>query len=118
MKKTLNQYSSLERISIDLPVKRFSLKSHLKNIDYGIELLRTYGNEYVIGYRLMRGWGTREKFHEIILLGQAEELRKSDERYKYATLDSLLEKKEEIREGKYKLSNNGLIIGLDPCYSR
>ena len=117
MTQTLKQRLLMERIPIDLPVKRFSLLSHLRNIDYGIEQLKLHGNEYVIGYRLVRGWGTREMFHELIPLRQAKELEQSDKMYRYETLDILLDEKNDIKKGKYKLNESGLIMSLNPAYS-
>lgn len=38
----------------------------------------------------------------------------SNARYRYDTLDILLKKKDDIKKGKYKLNDSGLMMGLNP----
>lgn len=115
--KRLEKKLESERIPIDLPIKRFSLLSHLDNITYAIEQLKAYSSgNYVIGYFMMRCFGTKETLHQLVPQEVAETIKKEDKNFDYVTIDKLLTRKGEIEAGRYKLKE-GLIIGLDPCYS-
>jgi len=63
------------RIIIDLPMKEWSVLSHVANIDYGIRRLKRHHNS-VIGYFLVSGWGTRESLHQIVPRRIAETMKR------------------------------------------
>ncbi len=106
---------------VNLPKSRFSLLSHLSNIDYCIELLREHpGNEgeSVIGYFIQRSaMGARETLHTILPYKEAEKLKRKNSRFDYITIDNFLSKKRKINEGYYILNNDGLIVDLNLSYS-
>lgn len=106
------------RVRIELPINGVSLLSHLENINYAIEQIRAYiGNHPVVGYFKMRCLGTKEILHQVVPKEIAETMKIEDKNFNYVTIEQLLKRKKEIEAGKYQLTN-GLIIGLDPCYSR
>lgn len=105
-----------DRTSIDLPIKRCSLLSHTANIDFGIQTLSERPG-YVIGYRMVRGWETREMFHEVVPESVAESFSGRSPDYRYSTLDDLLLRKEEIEKGKFKV-RNGMVVGVGSSYSQ
>lgn len=101
---------------IDLPIQRFSLLSHVDNIDYAIEQIEAYcGHNPVVGYFKMRSLGTKEILHQVLPKEVAENMKREDENFDYITLDKLLERKREIEVGKYKL-HEGLIVGLNQAH--
>ncbi len=123
---TKNLKIKLSSILIELPHPRF-LMSYLDNISYGIKKLREYsknnGINLVIGYYGERSaMGDRETLHQILLLEEAEKRQKEAEKegiiFGYYTLEHLLAREREIREGKYELNENSLIIGVNPLYRK
>ena len=107
-------------IRIELPIKRFSVLSHVENIKYCIRQIKECsknGSKPVVGYVLERGWGTKEALYRILPQKKAEELKKTNPRFNYFTLGDLVREKKYIEQGKYNI-RNGLIIGLNPSYSR
>jgi len=119
MVKDLGQKTDSEYVELNLPRQNWSTLSHKDNIDYCIRELRKAsgtGHKKVIGYTIKRGWGTRESNHMIISKSYAETQRKNRKRFDYFTLQDLLQEKESIKQGKYKM-DKGLIIGLNPGYS-
>ena len=109
--------NSTEGVMLDLPVKRSSLLSHTDNINYVLEQIQTYtGDNPVVGYFIRRAVGVREKFHQILPQEVAEAIKNEDKSFAYITLDKLLERKEEIGKGKYKMQD-GLIVALNASYS-
>ena len=45
-----------------------------------------------------------------------QSIKKEDKSYAYSTLNRLLERKEEIASGKYKMKD-GLVVALNPSYT-
>ncbi len=105
---TLEIEAESNTYAVDLPMKRFSVLSHQKNIDFAIEQIKRYAGD-VIGYFRMRGLGTRETLHQVLTNEAAERLKHQNPEFDYVTLDDLLRKRKDISEGKYVL-DNGLII--------
>ncbi len=119
MVKDLKQKLRSESVRIDLPIKRFSALSHLDNIDYCIEQIKNCsgnGSNSVVGYILEMGWGTREALHRILPKKDAEDLKKSNSRFDYITLEDFLKEKVDIEKGKY-IVRKGLIINYNPFYT-
>ena len=106
-----------EHIILDLPIKGSSLLSHLKNINYTVKQLQTYSENYVIGYFTMRSMGNKEILHQILPETSAKKLKSEDNHFDYITLDELLKRQDEMNNGKYRLNNKGLIMGLNPAYT-
>ena len=116
--QALKQDSNLEGLLIDLPRKGRSLLSHVDNLNYGITQIKGYsGTDPVIGCFRMRSLGTREILHQVLPREHAEKLKQEyGNRFEYFTLNKLVQKREDIEKGKYKV-REGLIVGLNPAYS-
>ncbi|MBI2671887.1 hypothetical protein HYX16_03055 [Candidatus Woesearchaeota archaeon] len=71
----------------------------------------------VLGYSLARSIGTIHTFYRVMSQENAEELKKTNLRFRYITLDDLVRKKREITKGKYILNDSGLIVDKNPVYS-
>jgi len=118
VRKNMVQNSATQSIPLKLPRRSWSLQSHTKNIDYSIEQLRQYGINRVIGYYLIKGSGVRETDHKLIPLDVAKELEKSSSRFQYVTLNTLLENKKHIESGRYKINEDGSILGFSDSYRK
>jgi len=80
--KVIEKELDPRRILIDLPIKRFSLLSHLDNINYVIEQIKGHsGDKPVVGYFRMRSLGTKETLHQLLPQDSAENLKKEDENF-------------------------------------
>ena len=109
------------KVEVALPVRLFGF-AHQRNIEYVIEQLNIHSDDVpnpVVLYWIQRSTrGNREIGYQIVSREKAEEIRrKNPNRFDYYTLDYLLRKIDEIKEGKYKIEG-GLIVGLNPSYSR
>lgn len=108
-------------VSLQLPVREFSARSHAKNIDYCIKQIKNYSrqiNDPVVGYWKLRLLGLRESDYIILSHQQAENLKKENSDFNYHTLNDFLSKKEDIESGKYILNEDGLIVDINPiCLS-
>ena len=103
-----------------LPYPNFSESAHLSNIEYCINFLLNYeekSSKPVLGYSLARSIGTIHTFYRLMSQESAEELKKTNPRFIYITLDDLVSKKREIIKGKYILNDSGLIVDKNPIYS-
>lgn len=117
----LKKPRKLEKSTIDVkwPIEGWTF-SHVRNIEYAIDLLKKSSatvHNPVIGYYLVRGWGTRDMYHQIIPKEEAERLKKEAGDFRYETLESLLKEMSEIKKHKYRIEK-GLIVGLNPSYSK
>lgn len=109
---------SLENIAVEWPVKGWTF-AHVKNVEYALELLRKCARitrNPVVGFFLMRGFGTRDMYHRVLSKSEAERLRGEDDSFAYETIHSLLKAKNDIEHGVYRV-RNGLIVGLNPDYT-
>lgn len=112
MPKTIEQKT--ESIPIELPESFWGVLSHTANIDYCIEQIRKHSdNGYVpvVLCRLAHCLNTMEKNHRLLPQEEAEERKLTNPRIEYFSLDELLKEKEDIKNGKYKIEENGHIIG-------
>lgn len=101
-----------EKIMLNLPIKMFSLLTHVENIEYVLKEIESYSiDKPVVGYYLRKCLSVRQKYHQLMPQEVAESIKKEDRTFNYITLDKLLERKKEIAEGKYK-TQNGLVIGF------
>ena len=109
---TRNQ-PNLVNVTLDLPRRRFSVLSHLDNIDYCIEKIESHpstdGSRYVVGYNRERALGTRQVDYRLLSEQYAQRVKIQNPNFDYITLDDLLKMKEEINRGRYKI-RNGLVI--------
>lgn len=119
MQRTLEKRADTQNplgVQIDLPLFRWGILGHIRNIDYCIEQLKNSKPDFpVIGYWLMRSMGTYEDLHCILTSARAMELKLRDTNFSYITIGDLLTRKAEIEAGKYRL-HKGLIVGLSPEY--
>ena len=119
MTNVLEQKINSSNIPIELPMKRFSVLSHIDNIDYCLKQLNIYSRNgnYVIGYWLQKSaMGTMEILYGILPLEKADDLqREHPKNFEYFTLDKLLEEKKDYESGKYKV-RDGHFVGLNPSY--
>jgi len=116
-RKNFKKELDLESISLDLPIKGFSLLSYIENINYTVTQLQAYPENYVVGYFTMRSIGSKEILHQILPEIFAKKLKNEDSHFDYITLGELLKKQNEVNNGKYNVNNKGLIIGLNPAHS-
>ena len=107
-------------LAVDLPIKGSSILSSSQNMDYAIADIKRYQEshqrEVAVSYKLVRGFGVREKYHKLFFKDVAKQRKKDKIDDGYVTLDMLLERKKEIEEGKFK-SGGDKIIGLNTCCS-
>ena len=118
MMSTINKSKNESGFRLKLPEQHWSCTSHLVNLDYCIEGLKNTINnhpnlDYVIGFYLWRGQGTRQKYHEII----PTHLIPTKQNYRTLTLDELLEKRRNVDQGMYEIENNK-ILGFSEEYRR
>ena len=111
-------------VPIELPKGRWYVSSHLDNIDYCLDLIKRYSTKIVnpvIGYIVARSLGTFQMDHSILPLEEAKELQEyynsRNIKYRYLTLDQLLEKKKNVDDGIYEVDNKQ-IIGFSEEYRR
>ena len=114
MQSTFPRTMNSARLNMNLPRKTFSELSHLKNIEYCIKQILTHEDmldEPVVGYLVVRTIGTRHSYHCLIPREEAEQRKKKDSRFDYATLEQFLDKKSDIAKGRYTLTKDGFITG-------
>ncbi len=107
-------------LSIELPVPKRPILSDTRNIEYAINTIIDYQRRYsvpiAITYKLMRGWGTKEKFYKLFPKDAAIQRAKERTDEEYITLDILLKRKRDVEEGK--LCKEGTrILGLSEAPS-
>lgn len=115
MTSSLIERTNQEAVPLVLPKRKFSLLSHLANIDYCIEQIRSMHNDrkdIVVGYTLARSIGTIEVNYILINKERADELKRRDRNLRYFTLDDLLREKKAYQEGKYKVDEEGYFVGI------
>ena len=109
------------RVEITLPVRLFGFADQ-RNIEYAVGQLNVHSEDIpdpVILYWIQRNtWGNREMGYQIVSKEKAEESRRKDpNRFDYYTLDYLLRKINEIKEGSYVVED-GLILGPNLNYHK
>ena len=114
---TLEKKSNMEMVPIRLPRKRrFTLMSHLDNINYCIDQIERHSADskktFVVGYVLARSLGTIEIDHIILPEELVEERKKSNQNFRYFTLEDLLKEKEAYEKGRYKVDEDGYFVGV------
>lgn len=113
-----NKKSLEDSLSIQWPISRWTF-SHIRNIEYAVSLLQKLSQKIdnpVIGYYLVKGWGTRDMYHRVLPQEEADQLVVKNNSFQYRTLPDLLGEMSEIKNGKYVVNKDGLIVGLNPRY--
>lgn len=103
---------------LDLPLKEFSILSHINNINYCIKLLlknKEKIKDPVIGYINQRSQAVREVSYRIISREEAGQLKSGNPRFDYKTLNDFFNRKDGIKRGKYLVDEKG-IINFNPNY--
>lgn len=119
MVKTLEQRTDADTKTFQLPVGGFSVISHVENIDFCIGQIESSAlqgvEDPVIGYFVERALGTRHILHRVLQKERADQLKRSNARFDYVTLNELKTRRDDISRGKYRMLK-GLIIGINPDY--
>jgi hypothetical protein len=96
----------------ELPQKDYWWSTHLDNLNYCIDKLRREPSS-VMGYYVFNGFGTVERYHQIIAREDAEKASKQFNEFRTVTLDDLLARKNLVTTDKnYKIEKDGKILFL------
>ena len=76
-----------EKIMLNLPIKMFSLLTHVENIEYVLKEIESYSiDKPVVGYYLRKCLTMKEKYHQFMPQEVAESIKKEDRTFDYIVL--------------------------------